>query len=470
ALLMGILLAELFLPLFNALSGTALELQFGYRSVLFFISLAMLVSLVSGIYPALILSGFRPADVLKGKLSIRADNSFFRKGMVVFQFSLSIFLIASTLSVNRQPDFLRSKDLGYQKQQVLILQTDAAPAPGSGLMSAIEEAETMVDLLRSLLESQPGITGIAASLYTPAEPGWINVDFRDQNGRRYVMNINVVNACYLRAMGINITRGRYFSEEISTDRRRGVIVNEALVEAFGLENPIGQQLPGLFEDHEIVGVTENFNYESLYSEVEPLALSINPQILLSGVDNIGFQAPPIPRIALKLASGDIPATMDAIQRAWEQVAPGAPFTYTFLDQAVDNRYRQEERLSKIAGAGSSLAIVIACLGLFGLAALMIARRTKEIGVRKVLGASSTQIVMLVNRELTRLVALSFVIAVPVSWYAMQQWLQDFAYRIDIGFGVFLLSGLGALATAWISVSYQSVKAACMGPVDSLRNE
>ena len=467
----GFIISELLLPFFNTLSGTELALSPGPGALLIFAIVVAFISLFTGIYPALILSGFRPAEVLKGKLRIKGERSLLRRGMVVFQFTLSIFLIAATLIVTSQLEFLRSKNLGYQKEQMVVIQTDVAVSPGSGLMQMIEVMNRKRDLLKTELSAAGGVSEITASVYTPVQPRWVRADFRDGNDRKYQFMINFVDEHYLQAMEIDLTRGRHFSEENPSDARRAVIVNEALVEEFGLENPVGSKIPGEnFIDHEIIGVTENFNYESLHSPVRPLAISINPQILLSGIDNIGFFSSPSPRITLKLATDNLPSTMDAVRAAWERITPEDPFNYTFLDQAVDSRYRQEERLSKIVGFGSTLAIIIASLGLFGLAALMVVRRTKEIGVRKVLGATASQIVLMVNKEFTGLVVIAFVLAVPFTWYALNRWLQDFAYRVELGIGVFILAGLIALAISWMTVSYQSVKAALINPVDSLRNE
>lgn len=471
ALGFGVLLAELLLPYFNSLSGTSLSLDIDWGSVMLFAGLVAFISLVAGIYPALILSGFRPVEVLKGKLQIKGDKSLFRKGMVVFQFTLSIFLIASTIIVNRQLNFMRSKDLGYQKEQIVVLQTDATPSQGNGLISVIEGVEQKRNLLDNVLAGQASVRGVASSLFTPVQNGWIGVDFRDIDGKKRQFNANFVDARYLDVMGIDIIQGRGFSEENTSDARRAVVVNQALVDDYGWENPIGKRLPGEnFIDHEIIGVTDNFNYMSLKTKVEPLAMTINPRIIFSGIDNVSIASAPSPRITVKLAPGDIPSAMDALEAAWEDIAPAEPFNFTFLDQAVDNQYRQEERLSQIVIFGSALAIIIACLGLFGLASLMVVRRTKEIGVRKVLGASPAGIMMLVNREFTKLVLVGFVLAAPLAWYAMNSWLQDFAYKADITVWVFLLAGVITLAVAWLTVSYQSVKATLINPVDSLRSE
>lgn len=472
ALTIGILLAELLLPQFNALSGTELQLIFNGNLFLLLLGTALFVSLMAGIYPALILSGFRPVEVLKGRLSLSGDKNLFRQAMVVFQFTLSIVLIAGTLIITKQLDFLRSADLGYQKEQVLVLSTDLNPGPGTPLVATIEEAGRLKERLESELAGFPEITSFSLSLFTPVQSGgWIAADYRDQNDRKRYFDFNIVDHSFIDTYGINILSGRNFSIDNPSDQRRAILVNRALADDYGWENPIGQRLPGAnFEDHEIIGVVENFHYESLHTEVEPLAITINPGILFSGIENVGFNASPTPRISIRFTSQDLPALMNRIEENWELAAAGSPFNYTFVDQAVDNQYQQEERLNQIVFFGSALAIIIACLGLFGLASLMVVRRTKEIGVRKVLGASSSSIVLLVNKEFTKLVIIAFLFAAPIAWYLTTRWLQDFAYRIDVGIGIFLFAGLSALAVAWLTVSYQSAKATLINPTESLRSE
>jgi putative ABC transport system permease protein len=301
--------------------------------------------------------------------------------------------------------------------------------------------------------------------------GWISADYRDQNEQRRYFNFNIVDHTFLDTYEISVIAGRDFSVNNPSDEQRSILINQALADDFGWENPIGQRLPGPnFEDHEIIGVVENFHYESLHTEVEPLALTINPSIFFSGVDNIGFNSSPTPRISMRFTTQNLPALISQVEEIWSSVATGIPFSYTFVDQAVDSQYRQEERLSQIVFLGSVLTIIIACLGLFGLASLMVVQRTKEIGVRKVLGASSQSIVLLVNKEFTKLVGIAFVIAAPIAWFGMSSWLQDFAYRIEISVGILLLAGIVVLTVAWLTVSYQSVKATLINPVDSLRNE
>ncbi len=470
ALGVGILFVEFMLPYFNQLSGTALNFHLNTQTLSLMLALIGFISLVAGIYPALILSGFKPVEVLKGRANIKSNRSLFRTGMVVFQFTLSIFLIASTLIINDQLDFLRSKDLGYQKEHILVVQVDDNPTQETGFTGMMEEARQRTDLLRSQLAAVPGVKELAVSLHTPADQGWMNADFRDTNDKQYQFNINLVDPNYLGLMNLKFIRGRTFSEEITSDLQQGMIINQAFADALGLEDPLNQILPGPdFQNHEIIGVTDNFNYASLRTEVEPLAMVINPVIIFSGIDNIGV-ASTQPKISLNIDTENIPKTIESIQQAWKSISPGEPFNYYFLDQAVDRQYRQEEQLSRIVTFGSTLAIIIACLGLFGLASLMVVRRTKEIGVRKVLGASSKGIIILVNKEFTRLLVIAFALALPLAWYAMHSWLQNFAYSINIGITSFLIAGIITLIVAWITVGYQSFKATIINPVDSLKGE
>jgi putative ABC transport system permease protein len=472
ALTLGVILAEVLLPYFNILSGTELTLSINRNSLLTLLLAAVGISLIAGIYPALVLSGFKPVEVLKGKLSLSGDKNLFRQAMVVFQFTLSIALISGTLIIHKQLNYVRSTDLGYQKEQVVVLETGLRSGPNNPLMTVIEEGFTVKDRLASETASYNRINGISMASYTPVQTGgWFSADFKEANGRRREFHFNIVDYEFLSTYDIQVVQGRGFSRNNPSDVRRAIVVNQALVEDYGWDNPIGQRLTGPnFEDHEIIGVVENFHYQSLHSSVEPLVLTINPMLVFSGINNISVSGSPTPRLSVRISSNNVPETMELLQSTWTEVAPGTPFRYTFVDEAVDAQYRQEERLSQIVSFGSTLAIVIACLGLFGLASLMIVRRTKEIGVRKVLGASSGNIVLLVNREFTRLVAIAFVIAVPIAWYVMQQWLEDFAYRINIGAGVFLIAGLATLFVAWLTVSYQSVKATLVNPVDSLHSE
>lgn len=466
----GLFFAELLLPYFNNLSETDLNLGFNSSNTLLFFGLGAFISLVAGIYPALILSGFKPVEVLKGKIQLKGDKSLFRTGMVVFQFTLTIFLIASTLTIGDQLDYMRSKDLGFQKEQVVVLDISDHPDRETGFIGLIERTNKTVELLNSQLASIPEVEGVSTSLYTPAESRWINADYKDTEEKLHDFNMNIVGHDYPELMDINFLEGRSFSEEITSDATNAIIINKAFADEHGWDDPLNSKLPNPnFQDHEVIGMVENFNYSSLRTEVEPLVMVLDPRIIFSGIDNINFNGTS-PTISIKISATNVPKTIESIEQAWSQINPGIPFNLSFLDQAIDSQYRQEERLSQIVTFGSSLAIIIACLGLFGLASLLVVRKTKEIGVRKVLGASSQGIVVLVNKEFTRLVAVAFLLAVPMIWYAMEFWLQNFAYQVNISFWTFLIAGIATVFIAWISVSYQSFKATTINPVESLKGE
>lgn len=472
ALGLGIMFAEILLPFFNDLSGTSLQLQMTPLTVAVMFASTLVVSLVAGIYPALILSGFQPMEVLKGRLSLSADKNLFLKTMVVFQFSLSIALIIGTIIVQRQLNYVQNKDLGYQKDEIVVLESGLSTGPQTPLAKVIENSFQRKQLLQNQINAIPEVSGVAVSSFTPIQMnGWFKLGFSDDQDQTRAFHGNIVDADFIPTLGIKLIQGRNFSDEKPSDKRRAIIVNQALVDYFGWKNPLGQRLPGPeFNEHEVIGVVENFNYESLHTPVEPLAMAMSPDVLFSGINNMSVSNSASPRYSLKISSADLSATMANIRQSWEQIAPGTPFDFTFVDQALDNQYRQERRLSRIVTSGSILAIVIACLGLFGLASLMITRRTKEIGVRKVLGASASSIVLLVNKEFTKLIVIAFVLAAPVAWYVMNQWLQDFAYKVDISLWVYLLAGVITLLVAGLTVSYQSLKATMVNPVDSLRSE
>ena len=468
----GITFAEALLPFFNDLSGTTLTLSYDIPTLAALFLTAVLVSILAGIYPALILSGFRPVEVLKGKINRSGEKGSFQKVMVVFQFSLSFILIIGTITMYKQLRYVQNKNLGYQKDQVLVLDSGFTNTPENSPDTVFQQSMDRKQVLINELAGSADVKSIASSSYTLVQTGgWFRMGFQDEQNQTVNFHGNFVDADFIPTMGIKVTQGRNFSKENPSDATRAIIINEAMVDYFGWENPIGQRLPGPeFNDHEVIGVVENFHYESLHTSVKPLAMAMDPKILLSGISNISLSNSYDPRYSFNITTENLAATIDKLQKAWEKVAPGTPFNYTFVDQALDQQYRQERRLSRIVTTGSVLAVIIACLGLFGLASLMIVRRTKEIGVRKVLGASSRNILVLVNKEFTKLVVIAFLIAVPVSWYIMQEWLQGFAYRIDLGMGIFLLAGGLALLVSWLTVSYQSLKATMVNPVDSLRSE
>ncbi|MFY0697922.1 MAG: ABC transporter permease [Balneola sp.] len=472
AIILGVFFAELLLPFFNDLSGTVLEFSFRWQNIVALLGCSVIISLIAGIYPALILSGFRPTEVLKGRLSQSSEKGSFNKVMVVFQFTLSIALIIGTFTIREQLSFVQQKNLGFQKEQILTFNSGFVNTPDAGIDNVFANSLSRKQILESELSGFPGIEQIATSSFTPVQTaGWFRVSFPNEQNQAQPFHTNIVDEDFIPTLGIKLLSGRNFSEENASDKERSIIVNQAFVDYFNLEDPIGKRIPGPnFLDHEIIGVVDNFHYESLHSPVEPLVLTQKGQIIFSGINNMSLSNSAAPKYTVKLTTDDLQATIAGIRGVWENVAPGAPFDYTFVDEALDSQYRQEQRLSKIVTSASLLTVLIAGLGLFGLASLMVVRRTKEIGVRKVLGASSSNILLLINKEFTLLIVLSFLIATPIAWFAMKEWLKDFAYSIELGLGLFLVAGIATLVLSWLVVSFQSIKATLINPVDSLKSE
>ncbi|MBO6522201.1 MAG: ABC transporter permease [Balneolaceae bacterium] len=472
AFLIGLTFAELLLPYFNNLSGTDLNLIYSPDMVLILTATATLVSLFAGIYPALILSGFKPIEVLKGRIKLTSGKGRFQEVMVVFQFALSITLIIGTITIQQQMNYVQKKNLGFQKDQVLVINSGLTNTAQNEPDEVFQQALRNKELFESKLNIGQGIEAITVSSYTPVQTGgWFQMGFSDNDDQIRNIHGNVVDAEFITSLGINIKQGRNFSDENTSDSRQAIIVNEATVEYFGWENPIGERLPGPeFSDHEVIGVVENFHFESLHTSVKPLVLAMSFDLLFSGIQNLGINNSFNPRMSMTLTTSDIQETVSIIQDEFKTIMPGTPFTYSFVDQALDNQYRQEQRLSQIVSTGSLLAIIIACLGLFGLASLMVTRRTKEIGVRKVLGASSSRILFMINAQFTLLVIVGFVIAAPVAWFGMNNWLKGFAYQMGISIWTFIIAGSASLLIAWLSVGYQSFKATTINPVESLKGE
>lgn len=470
SLLVGLFLTEIFLPYFNNLSGSILSLKITKSTILLIIGLTVFISIVAGIYPALILSKFRPIEALKGKIQMRKNNSWFRTGMVVFQFTISIFLVASTTIILDQLSYMRSADLGFQKEHIVVIELNDTRDRETGFGGLMERAQQKLDIFESQLTSIPEVQDVAMSLYTPIDPSWMYADYRDTDNKLRVFNLNMIDAGYAQLMGFEFITGRSFSEENGADASQGIIVNQALVDDYGWTDPLNEAFPSNeFETHQIIGVVENFNYSSLHKEVEPLAIVIKPATIFSGIQGLGISSQ-TPKISIKIDSKNVPATIAKIKDVWSQISPGEPFSFTFLDEAIDSQYHQEEQLSQIVTFGAIFTILIACLGLFGLVSLTVVRRTKEIGIRKVLGSSSQRIVLLVNKEFTQLLLIAIALSAPLIWFGMNYWLNNFAYRINIDIFYFLYAGGFTLIIAWLSIGYQAYKATTINPVESLKGE
>jgi putative ABC transport system permease protein len=462
ALIAGIIavfLVEFLLPMYNTF--TSKEMSNKYLTdplfIISFIAVILFVGFVSGSYPAFYLSSFQPIKVMRGTLKTGTDNRsrFLRKGLVVLQFTISIVLIIGTIVVKNQLTFLKNKNLGFKKEQVVVI-----PAKDNSLLNKY-------DVVKSELTRNPKILKVATSSRIPGDR-----IFPDRVFLREGMNSDQskdiiffhIDTDFIPLLGIELSAGRNFSENFTTDKTEGFILNESAVKLLGWETPemaVGKGIlipesPGKYQKGRIVGVVKDFHFKSLHQKIEPLILYMDPQ---------RFRY-----ITVKISTEDIPSTLDYLGNKFKAFSPGFTFEYFFLEDSFDKLYRSEERIQTIFNSFTILAILISCLGLFGLASFTAEQRTREVGIRKVLGATVPDIITQLSREFITWVLMANIIAWPVAFIVMNKWLQNFAYRTDPGIGTFIMSGLIALVIALLTVSYQSVKTALANPIHALKYE
>ena len=447
ALAFGIGLAVIALPRFNEL--LAINVTFAAVDALFIGGMVVLTAisgLLAGAYPALVLSRVGPAEVLKGRLNLRFGLSF-TQVLVVVQFAISIGMIACMLVMYGQLDFLQTKDLGFNESGVVAVDLQAGQT----------DEELLLDRFRQQVAAEAASLQVTGASYG-FDGGWSRFVMTENERQAIVYNMRV-DPEYLGAMNIQLAAGRNLSAEFGSDAEQAALVNEALVQAFRWEEPIGRILPGFEEEGVvIVGVVEDYHFESLRDEIAPVILHMNPA--LGSVNHA----------LIRLPGQDVAANLARIQSAWTTVAPDQPFEYAFLDARLAERYQAERRWTLILRTSAAFALLIACLGLFGLAVLSVERRRKEIGVRKVLGATATRVVLLLSKDFARLVGIAFLVVTPIAYLIMTRWLDGFAYHESLGAGSFIVAGIIALAVALATVSVQSIRAALRDPVRSLRQE
>ncbi len=448
ALLAALVLVELFLPVFNQLTGKQIRTAFFATgaSIAALLGVTLFVGFLAGSYPAFVLSALRPVLVLKGASPLSAGAAWIRKGLVVFQFAISVALIAGTLIVHEQLGFVLNRQLGFEKEQVLVIKRASA-------LGRQREA------FKQRLLQHPGVISAAMSNTLPGKLYGRSMyrAFGAPPENSYGMHEMYVDEDFLSTMNITLAAGRNFSREFATDSS-ALVLNEAAVKQFGWTEAVGQQViqPGdsLWRGA-VIGVVKDFHFESLHKPIQPLVILYQPLNSL---------------MSARLRPENIAATVQAAESLWKELAPQQPFEFSFLDQDFDALYRAEARTGKIFNLFAALAIFIACLGLFGLASYTIEKRTKEIGVRKVLGATVANVIALLSKEFVKLVIVAMLIATPIAYSIMSRWLQDFAYRIDIGWWVFALAGGLGLIIALLTVSTQAIRAALANPVEALRYE
>jgi len=449
SLILAVVLVELFLPVFINLSGKQLSLDFtSHINILSAIVLLTLITgFLSGSYPALFLSSLRPVKILKGISKTEGQGYLFRRILVVSQFSLSILLIICTVVVSHQVGFMRNKKLGFDKEQVAYFPIR-------------DELVQRYESLKSELLKNTGIKNVTVSSNLPTSGVILTTDKVTWEGKNpeEVVVLEVTSAGYdfTETFNMEMVKGRSFSKEFSSDEEEAIVINETAEKIIGIEDPVGKQLVFGESAVTIIGVVKDYHFKSLHSEIEPLVLAIVPSLYRY--------------VFVKLDAADIPNTLINIESTWKSFFPDTPFEFHFLDEAYEKLYRSEQQMGTLFNSFTILAVFISCLGLFGLASFMAEKRTKEIGIRKVLGASVIGIVALLNKQFAKWVLIANVIAWPVAYYAMSRWLQGFAYRINLGIWIFALAAAIALGIAVVTVSYQSIKAALANPADSLRYE
>ena len=470
SMIIGVVLTFMLLPVFNDLAQTSLEVPKDLGGLGFAIVLALSIGLLSGVYPALVLSRFKAVDVLKGSGQGTRSKQLARRGMVVFQFLLTVFLISSTLIMRKQMQYIQNQDLGYEYDAMVSV--PLYPRPDVRPMS--QRISTAMDngrLLIGELEKNTQLSDFGMATHMFGTPGWVQLGFTATNGNYLQFNLLVTDAEYLPAMGIRMAEGRTFDPKLESDKLRGVILNKAAAEYFGLENPIGAKLPGDgFEEHQIIGVTEDFNFQSLHSEVRPLVIVQDPRPIFPGISDFNAGDSAIPKLAFRYKGSKLSEVKDILEPTWAQLFPAEELNFNFLEERLNAQYQSEARVNKIVSIATLLSILIASLGLLGLTVLVVNTKVKEIGIRKVLGASPKLIFKLLFKGFSLQLLLAVVLSVPITWYLMTGWLSDFAYQVSIGIDMFLLSGVLALIIMLLVVSYHVLRASRANPVKALRTE
>jgi predicted permease len=439
--------AEFLLPIFNHLAGK--ELSLGYWNPALVAGLPVIVILtgvLSGMFPAIYLSAFQPVKVLKGHLRSGPGAIQLRRILVVFQFAMSLVLIIATIVISSQITYINNKDLGLNKENVLYL--FASQGIKEHYLAFKEELEKNAGVV-SVTAAAQGITHINSSLGN----NW-GFDGRDPN-QRLEIHFDWVSLDYAETFNLQMSKGRFYSAEFPSDLADGIVLNEKAVELMGIEDPVGKRFSYWGNDKRIIGVVKDFHLEPLYETLKPMVLIYQDFINL---------------VYIRIVPGDPSQVLSHIETVYKRLEPGGTFQYGFLEDRYQRLYGSELRLAALSRYATGLAIFIACLGLFGLASFMAERRTKEIGIRKVLGASVSSIIRMMSREFLLLVVVAIVIASPIAYFAMNRWLEHFAYRTSVGWWVFAVGGFLALVITLITVSFQAVKAALANPVETLRYE
>ena len=446
SLIVALGLVTLLLPYFNELTGKSLSIMWNTNWVLGLLSITTLTGILAGSYPAFYISSFQPVKVLKGKLQGATNASWIRKVLVVSQFALSIILMIAVMVVYQQINFIQNKNLGYDKENIITFPKEGMA--NTKLETFIQEIKKIPDIINASSTNHPLVReegGFTTGV------GW---EGKDPNEQIRFASIGVYYD-FIETLGFQLIEGRSFAREFGTEENN-LIFNETAIQVMGLSNPIGKQIDLWGEKATIVGIVKDFHHQSLHGVIEPSFFRLNDKFLIT--------------MLARIEAGQEQAVVSAMQHFYEKHNPGYSFDYNFLDASYNEQYKSEAIVGSLSKYFAGLAILISCMGLFGLVAFSAQRRQKEIGIRKVLGASIFNIIQMLSMDFTKMVLIAIVIALPISHYIAQQWLAGFAFHIDLQPWYFAVAGLGALLIAWLTMSFQTTKAALTNPVESLRDE
>ncbi|HET9823851.1 MAG TPA: ABC transporter permease, partial [Chitinophagaceae bacterium] len=458
SMLLAFAMMALLLPLFNQLSGKALTVSYFFQltNLLLIPAFAVVIGFIAGLYPAFILSSFKPILVLKGRFKSQKYGMALRNALVIFQFAISVILIVSTLMVNRQMRYMLGEKIGFRKDHVIMVErTDLLEKQSSAFKTELAKIS--------------GIESVSGTSAMPGQQDFFGVSYQEVGSKEQVTGRGIfVDDSYAKVLGLELKEGRFFSKDFSTDSL-AVVLNEKAVEDLKLKNPIGVRLttPDAFLNapnggtytYTVIGVIRDFHFQSLHQKIAPLFINYS-----------GKFGDVSPTTALRINAANFKDAVAAVEDTWKKFVKNRPFHYAFLDQTLASQYHSEQTTQKIFTIFASLAIFIACIGLLGLAAYTTQQRTREIGVRKVLGATGGNIFSMLSKDFLKLVLVASLIALPIAWWGMHRWLQNFEYKINIGWLVFVVASLAATMVALFTISFQAIKAAVANPVKSLRTE
>lgn len=469
SLILAIGLAKIAMPLFNELANNNLQMELDGTNLLMFLGLTLLVGFIASAYPAFIISAYQPARVLKGNMDTASRKHYFKMALVTGQFVLSIFLVTTTVLMQKQLNYLQNKNLGFDVEQVISIPINAK---GRGLRDQISSGFEKAERLKTRLTSNASISDLSIASLNFGPGSWLQLGWDDpETNEMKQFRMNVIDPNYIPTMKMELKAGRNFERDNLTDKRRGVLVNESFVKAFGLESPIGARIPNPNAiDHEIIGVVKDFHFASLHASIDPLILVQNLEIGFSAANNINLDSDPAPKLMVRLVPNKFEETISQINTAWTEVYGDEPFDYNFIEEGLKRQYTAEQNLGKIVSSATIIALIIGAMGLFALATLTMNARTKEISVRKVLGAPMQNIIYLLSKGYVFIVLIALLISIPLTIFFAQSWLSDFEYKIAIGFDSFLLAGIGTLLIAILTISYQCLKVARANPAQTLSAE